>query len=74
MYVLGRRNDITVFVRVQDLGEVGGHGVCILSNVDLRETDKRSQDFTPERTWLQIQETFTQDYYNAKKHFIFLGL
>lgn len=39
-HVLGRGNDIAVFVRVQDLGEVGGHGVCILSDVDLRETQR----------------------------------
>lgn len=39
-HVLGRGNDITVFVRVQDLGEVGGHGVCILSDVDLRRREE----------------------------------
>lgn len=29
-----------MFVRVQDLGEVGGHGVCILSDVNLRRREE----------------------------------
>lgn len=36
-HVLGRGDDVTVFVRVQDLGKVTGHRVCILSDVNLRE-------------------------------------
>lgn len=36
-HILGRWDDVTVLVRVQDLGKVTGHRVCILSDVDLRQ-------------------------------------
>lgn len=60
-HILGRWDDVAVLVRVQDLGKVTGHRVCILSDVDLRQNNMQLDPwFISFYFWKKSQKSITQ--------------